>query len=243
MKKLNMMAATAAFLVFAAFPAFADSTSTGTNTTTATTTSEAGAVNEGNAQNITFNSPGNTTSSVFQSGTVGQDVNYSGSYKVKNVPSVGGPNLTTSNDTCMGSSSGSANGAGWGFSIGSTWTDANCVMLKNSRELWNMGFRAAALARMCTDRAMMEAMEMTGQKCPQNMTAEERRIAFAPTPVSAAQQTPVAQAPAPQAPVAQAPQVIPAHKSDAVTVSATSSAVVTRKADGSTFVDMRTARN
>jgi hypothetical protein len=54
---------------------------------------------------------------------------------------VNGPNLTTSNDTCMGSSSGSANGPGFGVSFGTTWTDEHCKRLKMSRELWNKGMR------------------------------------------------------------------------------------------------------
>jgi hypothetical protein len=238
--KFNMITA-AVLLAVAAAPAFADSTSSGTNTTTATTTSQAGAVNEGNDQNISFNSPGDTTSRIFQSGHVGQSLEYSGSYKVKNVPSVGGPNLTTSNDTCMGSSSGSANAAGWGVSIGTTWTDANCKMLKNSRELWNMGMKAASLALLCGDKDNAAALEMTGTKCPQNMTAEERRAAFSQvSQAPAPQAAPLAQAPV--VPVTQAPVAQQAPKTESVTVSAASGAVVTRKADGSTFVDLRTPR-
>ena len=110
-----------------------------------------------NQQNITFTSPPTTT----------QNVNYSGSYTVKNVPSVNGPNLTTSNDTCMGSSSGSLNIAGFGIGGGSTWVDPNCKMLKNSRELWNMGMKAASLALMCGDPDNRAALELTGFVCPQ----------------------------------------------------------------------------
>ena len=116
-------------------------------------------------QGITFNSPGETRQYIESGGT----------QTLKNVPSVAGPNLTTSNDTCMGSSSGSVNGPGFGVSIGSTWSDANCKLLKNSRELWNMGMKAAAMALMCTDAANMEALEITGFECPQ--TARTKKIA------------------------------------------------------------------
>lgn len=87
--------------------------------------------------------------------------------KIKNTPSVNGQALVSSNDTCMGSASGSANMPGFGISIGKTYTDNNCVMLKNSRELWNMGMKAAAMALMCTDSANKEALELTGYICPQ----------------------------------------------------------------------------
>ncbi|MGH8822169.1 MAG: hypothetical protein ACREWJ_12865 [Rhodoferax sp.] len=123
----------------------------------------------GNAQTITF--PVNPSSIT---------TTYEGSYAVKNVPSVQGPNLTTSNDTCMGSSSGGANGPGIGISFGSTWTDEQCKRLKMSRELWNKGMKAASLAMDCMDPAARKALEITGTMCPQDMTAEQRRAAFGP---------------------------------------------------------------
>lgn len=121
------------------------------------------ASNQGNAQSITFTSPPDTHAS--------QSVAYSGSQTVRNVPSVNAPPLASSNDTCMGSVSGSLNVAGFGGSIGSTWVDENCRMLKNGRELWNMGMRGAALALLCTDRANREAMELTGFECAQTTAA------------------------------------------------------------------------
>jgi hypothetical protein len=71
----------------------------------------------------------------------------------------------------MGSTSGSANAPGIGLSFGTTWTDANCKMLKNSRELWNMGMKGAALALMCMDADNRSALEITGFECPQTTKA------------------------------------------------------------------------
>ena len=110
-------------------------------------------------QGITFNTPGESRQYIESGGT----------QTIKNVPSVSGPALATSNDTCMGSSSGSVNGPGFGVSIGSTWSDTNCKLLKNSRELWNMGMKAAAMALMCTDVANRDALEITGFECPQSL--------------------------------------------------------------------------
>lgn len=121
---------------------------------------------DGNVQVITFeasNIPTDTTATV------------------KNVPSVSGPPLTTSNDTCMGSSSGSLNIAGFGIGGGTTWTDPNCKMLKNSRELWNMGMKAASLARMCMDTENLDALEMTGFVCPQTTRAKQQQSTGLPT--------------------------------------------------------------
>lgn len=91
--------------------------------------------------------------------------------KIRNTPSVNGPPLVSSNDTCMGSASGSINAPGIGLALGKTYTDTNCVMLKNSRELWNMGMKAAALALMCNDPANRQALEVTGFTCPQTAKA------------------------------------------------------------------------
>jgi hypothetical protein len=76
--------------------------------------------------------------------------------------------LTSGLDTCMGSSSGGAAGPGFSLSIGSTWSDKNCLMLKNAREMWNMGFKDAAFARMCMDPDNREAIRLTGGTCPQD---------------------------------------------------------------------------
>lgn len=125
--------------------------------------SKSASINGGNSQNITFTSPDKQT------------VNYEGSYTIRNVPSVNGPPLTTSNDTCMGSSSGSVNAPGIGIGIGSTWVDDNCKRLKNSRELWNMGMKGAAMALMCGDPQNREALEITGYVCPQTEQEQKRK--------------------------------------------------------------------
>jgi hypothetical protein len=133
--------------------------------------------NAGNSQSITFTSPQttqatvNTTVSGNTSATVRQEF---GSQVIKNTPSVGGPALTSSNDTCMGAASGSANGPGFGLSFGKTYTDANCVMLKNARELWNMGMKGAAIALMCSDASVSEAFELSGFECPQVKAAKAK---------------------------------------------------------------------
>ncbi len=137
-------------------------------------------VNSNQTGTMTTNLTGGTDSTqrIVQSGESVNRVEYSGDYTIKNVPSVNGPPLTTSNDTCMGSSSGSANGPGFGIGFGTTWTDDHCKDLKTSRELWNKGMKAASLAMDCMNPRAKLALEMTGTKCPQSMTAEERQTAF-----------------------------------------------------------------
>ena len=137
-------------------------------------------VNSNQTGTVTTNLMGGTDSTqrIIQSGESVSRVEYGGTYTIKNVPSVNGPPLTTSNDTCMGSSSGSANLPGFGIGFGTTWTDEHCKDLKTSRELWNKGMKAASLAVDCMNPRAKIALEMTGTKCPQSMTAEERQTAF-----------------------------------------------------------------
>jgi hypothetical protein len=125
------------------------STSTVTAATTATSTNSGVTGNS-----VVVTSPDNIAETVI------------GTQTLKNTPSVNGPALVSSNDTCMGSTSGSLNIAGLGFGGGSTWTDTNCRRLKNARELWNMGMKPAALAIMCMDSENKEALELTGYLCP-----------------------------------------------------------------------------
>ena len=163
MKKFIL--ATAMLVSFGIAQADSNSTVSPTVTITTPTTSSASqtssAENNGvtGNNNTTFTSPSDITSRV----------EYSGTQVIKNTPSVNGPPLTTSNDTCMGSTSGSINVAGLGFGGGSTYVDENCKRLKNSRELWNMGMKAASLALMCNDKDNLIALELTGYICPQTV--------------------------------------------------------------------------
>ena len=155
---------------------------------------------------------GTTTQNINSTigGTSKNIVEYTGSYTMKNVPSVNGPNLTTSNDTCMGSSSGSANGPGFGVSFGTTWSDDHCKRLKMSRELWNKGMKAASLAMDCMDPAARVALEITGSKCPQSMTADERRSNYgANASAEGSAAMPPEQQTASSAPVSQASELQP----------------------------------
>jgi hypothetical protein len=76
------------------------------------------------------------------------------------------PSLVSGADTCMGSTSLGAQGVGLGVSVGKTFTDDNCVMLKNSTMLWNMGKADAAIALLCTNPQIRKAMEQSGTECP-----------------------------------------------------------------------------
>ena len=135
----------------------ATATSTSASNAVASTTSQGGAAEGGAAQGV---------------GSQGQSLSIDSHavYEAQNrnpVATAIAPALASSNDTCMGSSSVGASAANFGISFGSSWTDKNCLMLKNAREIWNMGFKGAALARLCMDDLNREALESTGINCPQ----------------------------------------------------------------------------
>jgi len=76
------------------------------------------------------------------------------------------PALTASNGTCMGSSSAGAQGAAFGLSFGSTWTDTDCDRRYDSIRLQELGMTEAAMLVMCGKQAVREAMELAGTACP-----------------------------------------------------------------------------
>lgn len=108
--------------------------------------------------------------------------------KIKNTPSVSGPALTSSNDTCMGSSSGSANVPGIGIGFGTSWVDANCKMLKNAREFWNMGMKSAAMKLMCKDADNRDALMATGFDCDDNSQSVKKKNEVAAASAAAPEQ-------------------------------------------------------
>lgn len=144
----------------------------GNNSTNTSTSS-------GNSTNVTTgkvdNNANNASSNAATNSVVveGNTVIYEAQKRQPVASAYSGP-LTSSNDTCMGSTSGGVQGVSIGISLATTWTDENCVMLKNSRELWNMGYRDAAQARMCMDSKNREAFELAGYQCPQSQKKESK---------------------------------------------------------------------
>jgi hypothetical protein len=53
-----------------------------------------------------------------------------------------------------------------GISIGSTFTEENCIRLKNAKTLYDMGMKVAAVSVMCQDKKVFDAMMNAGTPCP-----------------------------------------------------------------------------
>ena len=69
-------------------------------------------------------------------------------------------------DLCSTGTSGSVQTQIFGVSGGGTVRDMNCERLKLSKTLFDMGMKVAAVATMCQDRRVFDAMLAAGTPCP-----------------------------------------------------------------------------
>jgi len=69
-------------------------------------------------------------------------------------------------DLCSTGTSGSVQTQIFGVSTGGTVRDLNCERLKLSKTLYDMGMKVAAVATMCQDRRVFDAMMAAGTPCP-----------------------------------------------------------------------------
>ena len=53
-----------------------------------------------------------------------------------------------------------------GISAGTTFTEENCIRLKNAKTLYDMGMKVAAVSVMCQDKKVFDAMMHAGTPCP-----------------------------------------------------------------------------
>jgi len=53
-----------------------------------------------------------------------------------------------------------------GISAGTTFTEDNCLRLKNAKTMYDMGMKVAAVSIMCQDEKVFDAMMMAGTPCP-----------------------------------------------------------------------------
>jgi len=82
-------------------------------------------------------------------------------------PTAVAPTITTiNNDLCTVGSSGAIQTQILGMSFGTTSRDMNCERIKLSKNLFDMGMKVAAVATLCQDRRVWDAMMDAGTPCP-----------------------------------------------------------------------------
>ena len=82
-------------------------------------------------------------------------------------PSAISPAITIiNNDVCAVAASGAVQTQIFGISMGGTTVDYNCERIKLARSLYDMGMKVAAVAALCQDRRVFDAMNDAGTPCP-----------------------------------------------------------------------------
>jgi len=84
-----------------------------------------------------------------------------------NPPSAISPSINSSNsDLCVVGVSGAVQTQILGISSGLTVRDLNCERLKNSKLLFDLGMKVAAVALLCQNRNVFDSMKNSGTPCP-----------------------------------------------------------------------------
>lgn len=96
-------------------------------------------------------------------------------YDRDNTPDAYAPPLTTSNGTCMGSSSVGGSGPGLGLSVGSTWKDDSCTHRYNAKMLHDMGYKGVAVRIMCREKSVAEsAIDLCKSFSEENVAVQKK---------------------------------------------------------------------
>jgi len=75
-------------------------------------------------------------------------------------------NAGNNSDLCTIGATGAVQTQILGISVGSTFTEENCIRLKNAKTLYDMGMKVAAVSVMCQDKKVFDAMMNAGTPCP-----------------------------------------------------------------------------
>ena len=133
------------------------------NTSTSNSTVSSQNVNTNNNNNINSSQNVNTNNSTSTSSAT-QKV----TQRIKTAPpSAVAPSIMSySQDLCTTGASAAVQTQIFGISAGKSVRDENCERLKNSKALYDMGMKVAAVALLCQDYKVYRAMEQSGSPCP-----------------------------------------------------------------------------
>jgi hypothetical protein len=144
---------------------FADTTSSGATTNDQSNTSGSNTTITGgySAENTNTYQSGSTNDTTS---TTNNTTTNSNNTKVP-VPTASAPGMSAySQDICATGRSGGLQLPGIGITGGSTTRDMNCERMKLSKLLNDYGMKVAAVAILCQDERVFEAMEQAGTPCP-----------------------------------------------------------------------------
>ncbi len=163
MMKINKLSILVILLSLLGAPALADVSNSGTTTNSQTNTSGSNTTISGGYSAETTNT--------YQSGSSNNTTSTTTSTTNNNstipVPSASAPGMSAySQDICAVGKSGGIQLPGVGLSGGATTRDMNCERMKLSKLLNDYGMKVAAVAMLCQDPRVFEAMEQAGTPCP-----------------------------------------------------------------------------
>ena len=96
-------------------------------------------------------------------------------------PSAIAPQFSTGNnqDLCTIGAGGAVQTQILGISVGSTFTEENCLRLKKAKALYSMSMRVAAVSVLCQDPDVWQAMMDAGTPCPiDGLIGDEAKAAW-----------------------------------------------------------------
>jgi hypothetical protein len=150
------------------------------NTSTSTNVNTNNNVNSGDMTNRNINTSTSSSASTSTNNNVNTNVQ-TGDMTNRNInesnitqriiqppPTAVAPTMMSggNNDLCTTGSSSAVQTQIFGVSSGGTIRDENCERLKLSKTLFDMGMKVAAVATMCQDRRVWDAMMAAGTPCP-----------------------------------------------------------------------------
>ena len=120
-----------------------------------------------NTENINVNNNTSTSQNVNTS-TSTSNATQKVTQRIKTAPpSAVAPSIMSySQDLCTTGASAAVQTQIFGISSGRSVRDENCERLKNSKALYDMGMKVAAVALLCQDEKVFRAMEQSGSPCP-----------------------------------------------------------------------------
>jgi hypothetical protein len=155
-----------------------NSTNLNTNNSTSTSSVSTENINTNTNQNTNINNNNNTSVSR-------NDSTQKVTQRIKTAPpSAIAPSIMSySQDLCTTGASSAVQTQFFGVSTGRSVRDENCERLKNSKALYDMGMKVAAVALLCENPGVWRSMMQAGTPCPyKGKIGEEARIAWEQNP-------------------------------------------------------------
>ena len=104
---------------------------------------------------------------LFAIGVKAQDSTITMNYRGQPVPSAIAPSMSAfSQDVCGIPVSGAVSSSVIGVAGGTVYTDTNCERIKLAKTLNDLGLKVAAVATLCQDERIWDAMMQSGTPCP-----------------------------------------------------------------------------